>query len=509
MKSHVEKTERGPVWTFGPFTLDVSGADLSRDGTPVPIEPQSLRLLTYLVRNRDRVVSRAQIVEALWEGRAVTDWAIAGAVKALRRTLGDTARDKVYIQTVHSRGFRFIAPTTGPDTAPTNVARVEDHVVLVRPFRAAGSEQADSYLAEGLTEDLITDLSQSNTLAVLSSNASRAIGDDFPPDDLKVTRIVGGSLRRIADTIRINVSITGADGHHQLWSERFDLVRDSLLSGQDRISERVLDTLCPGTARPGIGAARTRNADAYDHYLKGRFAYFRYDPMGFKDALAHFETAAALDPGYADALAQQAYCRTTLHVFGLPGSDTTLDPAEALARQAISIDGSSALGHARLGWTLGYRARRDDAVAAFQAGLARAPDNAEISLAFGETMNRLAEPEAAQPLLDAAFRRETYFPPSWEFARGHTRILLGDHDPAISHFTAVLNRVDRFIPARVQLARALVETGDLPAARAEIDHIRERAPKYSLAHAGRMFPYPVAHERDRLIDALSAAGMAA
>lgn len=101
----------------------------------------------------------------------------------------------------------------------------------------------------------------------------------------------------------------------------------------------------------------TANLRAYIAHQKGRYTYFRCEPAVLVGTLAHFSAAAGNDPRFANANAQRAYSRTTLHVFGLPGSDTTLDPAEALARDAIARDDGAALGHARLGWILGYRGR--------------------------------------------------------------------------------------------------------------------------------------------------------
>lgn len=493
----------GTTWHFGPFALSPEKSELTRDGAAVPIEPQSLRLLDYLIRNRQRVVSRDDLVDAIWQGRSISDWAIAGAVKAVRAALGDNGRHKQFVRTVHSQGFRFVAEVR---EAAAN-APVTGPAILVRRFRSPPETPEDGYLAEGLTEDLITDLSRHNGLSVLSYQTARALGEDAPPVSAGVASIVDGSVRRIGETIRVNVAILQADGGRQIWAERFDLTRDSLLAAQDRISGRVADILSPGAPAARPRTHGTRNAEAYDHYLKGRYAYFRYEPAAFTEALAHFAAAAGLDPYFAEAFAQQAYCRTTLFVFGLPGGDATLDPAEDLARQAIALDDGSALGHARLGWVLGYRGRPDETIAAFEAAIARDPDNAEVYLAYGETMNRLAQPRRAEPLLETAFSKDSFFPPSWEFARGHTQVLLRAHDQAIAHFLAVLARVERFIPARVQLARAYSETGQADAATEMVAAIRAIAPKYGLVQAARMFPYPVPKERDRLLDALAQAGM--
>jgi tetratricopeptide (TPR) repeat protein len=127
--------------------------------------------------------------------------------------------------------------------------------------------------------------------------------------------------------------------------------------------------------------------------------------------------------------------------------------------------------------------------------------------AYGETMNRLAQPDRALELLEQAFAKDSFHPPSWEFAKGHARVLLGEFDAAIAHFTAVLSRVERFIPARVQLARALQEHGQHSAAQEMVRLLKSYAPKYSLAAAERMFPYPDAQQKSRLITALSEAGL--
>jgi Tfp pilus assembly protein PilF len=156
---------------------------------------------------------------------------------------------------------------------------------------------------------------------------------------------------------------------------------------------------------------------------------------------------------------------------------------------------------------LGFGGQVAPVLSAFSDALACDPDNAEVAYAFGETLNRLAQPERAQEILKAAFARDMYVPPSWEFARGHSKLLLGDATGAIEHFRSVLDRVDRFVPARVQLIRALWETGQEAEARQEVTTLRGLAPGYSLAHARRMFPYPVEAASDALDAALAGAGL--
>lgn len=495
---------KAQIWSFGQFLLDEATLELTKDGEAVAIEPQSLRLLGFLIRHRDHVVSREDLVNAIWQGRAVSDWAISGAVKALRAALGDLDAERRFVQTVHSRGYRFVADASS--RSPRQQAQ-NPSSILVRIFRMPNQDTGLEYLAEGLAEDLIISLSSTKYWHVLSYNTARALAETVPPRDYEVTTIIDGSIRQSGDTIRINVSVLDGTGTRQTWAESFDLTANSLLAGHDMIAKRLIAVLSPGETAAPSKQRGTESPAAHDHYQKGRYAYFRYEPSAFVDALSNFTKAAEIDPSYANAYAQQAYCRTTLYVFGLPGADRTLDAAEALARKAIEIDDASALGHARLGWVLGYRGKPEETISAFEAALRLDPDNAEVYHAYGETMNRLAQPEKAAPLLEAVFSKDSYFPPSWEFPQGHTQILMGEHDRAIEHFKSVLDRLERFIPARVQLARALWEAGDPKGASRNVAKIREFAPNYSLAHASRMFPYPDDVERKRLNDALAASGM--
>lgn len=494
----------GQIWSFGSFALDEVTFELTHSDVPVAIEPQSLRVLIFLIRQRDRVVSKDDLVEAIWQGRAISDWAISGAIKAVRIALDDTDRDNRIVKTIHGRGFRFVADVISrtPETAygpkPT---------VLVRAFRSSGEDAALDYLADGLTEDLIHDLSRHDALTVLSYNTSQALGHGVPGDIYGVTHIIDGSIRESGPRTRVNAAILNGNGQQQIWAERFDLSQESLLAGHDLIADRLHAVIAPDHTRPARQRRGTVNSQAYDAYQKGRYAYFRYEPQAFVDALSHFVKATELDPDFANAYAQQAYCRTTLYVFGLPGSDTTLDAAEGLAREAIRRDDNAALGYARLGWVLGYLGRPQETISAFDAALTRDPESPETYLAYGETMNRLARPQDAGPLLEAVFSKDSFLPPSWEFPQGHRHLLLGEQEVAIAHFQSVLDRVPRFVPARVQMVRAHWEIGDTEGAKQGVARIKEIAPKYSLAHSKRMFPYPVQKEADALMAALSGAGL--
>ena len=197
------------VWTFDSFTLDEAAFELRQSDKPVAIEPQSLRLLLFLIRHRDRVVTKDDLVDAIWQGRAVSDWAISGAIKAVRAALGDTDRDKRLIKTIHGRGFRFVADVISqtPETASASKP-----TVLVRIFRSGGDDAQLAYLADGLADDLISTLSRSGAVKVLSYNTTRAMGDAVPPGLYGVTHIIDGSIRAQGSRTRITANILDQSG---------------------------------------------------------------------------------------------------------------------------------------------------------------------------------------------------------------------------------------------------------------------------------------------------------
>jgi tetratricopeptide (TPR) repeat protein len=264
------------------------------------------------------------------------------------------------------------------------------------------------------------------------------------------------------------------------------------------------------TAADRASAARkpTISAEAYDLCLKGRAEYYRYTPENLATARRCFEQAIALDPAYADAYGYLSYCHATAFEFTWPGADDTLDRAIELAEKSLALDRRSSVGHTRLGWVLGFFGEFDRATENFEQAVALDPRDAGAFFAFGETMNRAGLPEKALPLVERAIAMEVVPPPAWEFGLGHGYLLLRRYDEALAKFLEVLNRVPRFLPARVQLARAYGELDRIAEARAAIEVVRDVAPRYTIRNARNMFAYPQEENRARLHDGLRKAGLA-
>ncbi|MCR9136594.1 MAG: winged helix-turn-helix domain-containing protein [Alphaproteobacteria bacterium] len=502
------------IFRFDDFELDTAKHELRSAGSALHVEPRIFAVLAYLVRHRDRMVSKHELIEQLWDGRAVSDWTISGSIKSSRSALGDNAKTKRYIRTIHGQGYRFIADALAIEDGDTGSAPGNSTSIAVLPFVNLSGQADQDYLSDGITEDLITDLGNIDGLIAVSRNAAFAFrGSDNDVQTvsrrLNARFLLQGSVRQSGRTIRINTRLVDGSNGAQLWAERFDGEPSDIFALQDRISARVVTSLKLNLlpSQSGHRGRGTSNSQAYDHCLRGRSEYYLYTPAHLAKAQAHFERAVECDPDYAEAYAYQSYCRTSAYVFTWPGSDATLDTAIELAQRAIALDPASAIAHARLGWVLGFVDRFEEATGSFETAGNLDPRSAEVFYAYGETMNRRADPHKALALLKTAFEIDTYVPPSWQFAKGHSHVLMRDIDGVLSNILPVLERVPGFIPARVQLARAYHDAGQNEDARKIVQSIRNFAPKYRLLNAARMFPYPVTAERDRMISALREAGL--
>lgn len=502
------------IYRFDAFTLDPDKFELTRDGDPAQVEPQSFLLIRYLLENRQRLVSRDELNETVWEGRAITDWAISAAVKSARLALGDQTEPRRYIATVHGKGFRFVADVETVDSvgAKTGAATAPSTSLIVIPFEMLSADPGDAYFADGFTEDLIAELARIPELAVSSRNASFSLKGGRPDDatlhrDYGVSYAIQGSVRRHGTLMRVNAQLRDLRSDRQIWADRFDGEGEAVFAVQDKVIDRLVLSLKLELANPRP-PRRQPDPRAYDLCLRGRHEYFQYTPKHIASALRYFEQAAEIDPHYAEVLAYQSYCRTSMYVFAMPNADDGLGSALELAEQAVLLDPASAIAHARLGWVLGFLGLEAKTLQSFDRAMALDPRNAEVLHSYGETLNRLGQPRKGLELLHRAMRMEAFAPPSWDWARGHSFILMRQYDEALGHILPVLERVPTLVPALVQLARLYVEAGQMEDARRVVQDLGKAAPRYRILNAARMFPYPREEERNRLVTALKAAGLA-
>lgn len=192
------------IYQFDEFELDYAKFELKRAGKHISVEPQTLTLLHFLVRNRDQLISKTDMIEAIWSGRTVSDWAVAAAIKAARIALCDIEAPRRYIRTIHGKGVRFIADVNEvmDGAAATNrTLRSENNLhLIILPLADFSEHKQNQYLADGITEDLINDLGTATDLRIASRSASFRLRNEkaepeFLRDKMGISHILEGSIR--------------------------------------------------------------------------------------------------------------------------------------------------------------------------------------------------------------------------------------------------------------------------------------------------------------------------
>lgn len=510
------------TYSFSEFSLDPDAFELTRDTDKIAVEPQAFSLLQFLIENRDRVVSKDELIEKVWDGRIVSDAALNSCVNAARRAVSDNGKAQAVIKTFPRRGFRFVAEvsnitSTGKRLQPERGAPTQSDgpSIAVLPFDNLSADPEQDYFSDGMAEDLITDLSKISNLYVAARNSTFAFKGRVPEvreiaDKLGVAFILEGSVRRMGERLRINAQlINAADGGH-VWAERYDGELTEIFEFQDRIREKIVAALrlkLTPADKTRTERRRTENIDAYDLFLKGRQNYFRYAPESLAAAIGQLEKAIELDPGFADAYGYLSYCTFASRILRWLDYDETLENALSLAERAVSLDPESALAHTRLGWILGWMRRYDEAFESFETALSLQPDLAETHTYYGELLNFYGDYERALELCQRAYRLDPLQPPSWEYHLGHAYLGLGRLQEAIDNIQSACARAPKFIPARLYLTFAYAESDRMQDARAQIETVRELNPSYTIAMIRDDFPFRQEEECERFLDAIRRAGL--
>lgn len=325
-------TSRFEIYRFGQFELDTEKLELRGDGGVIAMEPQVFALLAYLVENRERVVSKDEIVAKIWNGRVVSDSAVSSRIKSARQALGDDGASQRFIRTAHRVGFRFVADvvTDAPQAAVRvvqehNAARAEPASTLERtrptiavlPFRLVGVAGAYATIAEALPDELIAQMSRLRWLFVIARGSSFRFRD--PVADLSQIRsalnvryCLSGVVEVRGSRLTIGVELADTHDNGAIWGETFRTEVSGVHDVREGIVREVLGAL--ELQIPLNEARRARwkppeQLDAWSAYHLGLQHAYRFNKDDNAAATALFERAAALEPTFARAYAGLSFSR--------------------------------------------------------------------------------------------------------------------------------------------------------------------------------------------------------
>ena len=506
------------VYRFHGCELDARCYQLRRDGCVVAVEPKVFDALLYLVRRRERVVSKEELRRDVWDGAAVGEAALTYCIAEARKAVGDDGRRQESIRTQHGRGYRFVAPVTEhvPSGGGDGPAELPDQPSLaVLPLLNLSGDPAEDWFGDGLTEDLITDLSKASGLFVIARQSAfaykaTAVAADDVGRALGVRYVLQGSVRRGDDRVRITARLVEAPTGRHLWAERYDGAPGDVFAVQDELRRKIITavkvTLLP-EEQARLRRAPTSDLAAYDCYLRGVEAYRRLTPPASLEARALFQQAIAADPGYAAAhafLALTDMMRWTLLWSREPG---LVDQALAAVRRALDLDHLLAGAHAVLAWVYAWKRLHEQAIAAAERALALDPNDAESCVKVAQTLNLAGRPDEARCLAERAMRLDPRGPAQYVYALGWSCVLAARWDEAISALERAAALRPDWGPPHLFLAvaHAALTRGD--DARAAVAELRRIVPDLTLATLREHLPYRDASVLERQVAALGQAGL--
>jgi TolB-like protein/Tfp pilus assembly protein PilF len=348
---------------FGDFELDAGGYELRRSGAPVRLERIPMELLLLLVAEPGRLIPRRALADRVWGKDHFLDEASAinTAIRKLRLALGDNVENPRFIETVPGKGYRFVAKALRADTSETRrpSLRPDRTLLAVFPFENLSNNPQESYLSDGVTDELITCLGALSPahLGVMGRTTAtechrRGMTLQQIGHELGVQFVIEGSVRASLEHIRINVRLVQVSDQTQIWAKSYERKIGDLLVWQWEVAREIageVKTAVPSGAFSRQSRSRQVDPKAYETYLKGLHRWNKRTPLGCSQAITLFEQAIDMDPAYPLPYAGLADAFILLGIHGVRSPQDTYPKARAAAIKALEIDPALAEAHAAMG----------------------------------------------------------------------------------------------------------------------------------------------------------------
>jgi TolB-like protein len=523
-------------FVFEDYVIDLDRRELARGSKAIAIGPQVFDLLVYLVQNREHVVSKDNVLDAVWRGRIVSESTLTSHINAVRKAIGDSGDEQRLIRTIARKGFRFVgdvsevespdgfsSPKTEP--IPSNEAPAPSLALPDRPSIAAlafhnlSGDPEQEYFADGVVDDIITALSRIRWLFVIARNSSftykgRAVDVKQVSRELGVRYVLEGSVRRSANRVRITGQLIDATTGAHLWAERFEGSLDDIFELQDQIATSVVGAIAPQLERAEIERARrkpTANLSAYDYYLRGMANLHQGSREAIDQGLALFDQAIRLDPDFASAYAMAAWCHFWRKVNGWM-TDRPREIAEGarLARRAVELGRDDAVALTRSGHALAHLAGDlDGGIALLDRAVVLNPNLAAAWFLGGFLRVWHGESDSAIEHFGRAMRLSPLDSEIYRMQAGMAaaHLFAGRFDTASAWADKASRDLPSFLLAAGVGAASHALAGRMEEGRRAMDHLRQLDPLLHISNLGDWLPIRRAEDLATLADGLRKAGL--
>jgi TolB-like protein len=515
---------RAMLYRFESFELDTAKVELRENGEPRPVERQVFALLALLVENRERLVSKDEILEKVWDGRIVSEAAVASRVKSARQALGDDGKSQRFIRTIHRQGFRFVAsvtaerdmpPAAEPASAPAEPA--EQPSIAVLPFRLIGDAGQWAAIADALPHELIAELSRLRWLFVTARGSSFRLRS-ADADMGEIGRLLGvryclsGTVEVANSKLAVTVELVDTRSGGVVWADHFAGGLDAVHPIRTEIRARILAALEIQIPLHEANLARltvTENLDAWSAYHLGLQHMYRFNRKDNAAAAALFGHAVARDPGFARAHAglsfvhfQTAFLRNTEDI----AAEVAL--ARRHAERAVDLDPLDPFVNFAMGRTFWLQGDLDGSLGWLERSTAISPNYAQGIYARAWTETLAGRGLEGRSHVDLAMKLSPLDPLHYAMlgTRAFTHMTLGEDAEAAQWAERAARSPGAHVLIAMIAAAAQAMAGDEARAASWAADVRARNPALTREDFFRSFPMKSESMKARVSSALARLG---
>jgi TolB-like protein len=519
------------IFSFADYRIDLDRRELTCAASPVHIEPQVFDLLVYLVSNRDRVVTKDDLIGSVWGDRIVAESTLTSRIYAARKAIGDSGKDQKLIRTIPRKGLRFVGTIQTQTSEEPASAAVEQPeaghqpasplperpAIAVLPFTNMSGDRQQEYFSDGISEDIISALSKLRWFFVIARNSSflykgKSIHLKQVAEELGVGYVLEGSVRKAGDRVRITAQLIDVTTGSHIWAERYDRDLADVFAVQDEITDAIVAAIEPQLyAAENFHAQRKppSSMDAWDLVMRALSHFWRVTREDNMVAQALLEEAIAIDPNYGQALGVLATSRSFGGHMGWEDAATAVPAAERAAVAAIQVDSEDPWAHNALGGVYVSMRRIEDALAEFEVALQLNPNFSLAQGFYGLALTYCGRWQEA----DAAARRALRLSPRDPFSAiyhgvaAYAQFTGRNYDEAIALSREAIRERADFVGALRVITAAAGMAGYAEIAASSLQHLRRTQPNISLAWIAGQIPWNLEADRDHYMEGLRRAGL--